>query len=166
MKILGLKSVCRRPRKNYVKSTPEITAENKLTREFSSCYFGEKWRTDVTEMKYGNSNRAYLSAILDLADESIVSFVIGHINNNELVYETKVLIVTIYTMQQKYLNSGIIKSPDYVCCPLNCILPSVGIYFKATRYADIKGECKFDSSIKQFFKKAAAIRSKHRPILG
>lgn len=88
MKILGLKSVCRRPRKNYVKSTPEITAENKLNREFSSCYFGEKWLTDVTEMKYGNSNKAYLSAILDLADKSIVSFVIGHINNNELVYET------------------------------------------------------------------------------
>lgn len=88
MKILGLKSVCRRPRKNYVKSTPEITAENKLNREFRSSYFGEKWLTDVTEMKYGNSNKAYLSAILDLADKSIVTFVISHINNNELVYQT------------------------------------------------------------------------------
>lgn len=88
MRILGLKSVCRRPRKNYIKSTPEITAENKLNREFKSSSFGEKWLTDVTEMKYGNSNKAYLSAILDLADKSIVSFVIGHINNNELVFET------------------------------------------------------------------------------
>lgn len=78
MKILGLKSVCRRPRKNYVKSTPEITVENRLNREFRSRYFGEKWLTDVTEIKYGNSNKAYLSAILDLADKGIVSFVIGH----------------------------------------------------------------------------------------
>lgn len=73
MKILGLKSVCRRPRKNYVKSTPEITAENKLNREFRFRYFWEKWLTDVTEMKYGNSNKAYLSAILDLADKTLSS---------------------------------------------------------------------------------------------
>ena len=88
MRMLELKSVCRRPRKNYVKSTPEIIAENKLNREFQSNHFGEKWLTDVTEMKYGSSNKAYLSAILDLADKSILSFVIGHFNNNELVFET------------------------------------------------------------------------------
>ena len=39
-------------------------------------------------MKYGASGKAYLSAILDLADKSIVSFVIGHSNNNALVFET------------------------------------------------------------------------------
>lgn len=32
--------------------------------------------------------KAYLSAILDLSDKSIVSFVIGHSNNNALVFET------------------------------------------------------------------------------
>lgn len=88
MRILQLKSVCRKSRKNYVKSTPEITAENILNREFKSNHFGEKWLTDVTEMKYGSTNKAYLSAILDLADKSIVSFVIGHSNNNQLVFET------------------------------------------------------------------------------
>lgn len=88
MKNLGLKSVCRRPRKIYVKSTPEITAENKRNREFQSSYFGEKWLADVTEMKYGGCNKAYLSTILDLADKSIVSFVIGHFNHNDLVFET------------------------------------------------------------------------------
>ncbi|MDT2275486.1 IS3 family transposase [Paenibacillus larvae] len=73
--ILGLKSVCRRKRKNYIHSTPEITAENILNRDFESFEFGTKWLTDVTEMKYGNQNKAYLSAILDLSDKSIVSFV-------------------------------------------------------------------------------------------
>lgn len=87
MKILRLKSVCRRKRKNYIKSTPQVTAENILNRQFAAESFGEKWLTDVTEMKYG-SNRAYLSAILDLGDKSIVSFVIGHSNNNALVFET------------------------------------------------------------------------------
>jgi len=88
MRILNLKSVCRKKRKNYIKSTPEITAENILNREFASNEFGTKWLTDVTEMKYGLQSKAYLSAILDLADKSIVSFVVGHANNNELVFRT------------------------------------------------------------------------------
>lgn len=88
MQILGLKSVCRRKRKNYIKSTPQVTAENVLNRKFAAETFGEKWLTDVTEMKYGASSKAYLSAILDLGDKSIVSFVIGHSNNNALVFET------------------------------------------------------------------------------
>jgi len=88
MNILNLKSVCRRKRKSYIKSTPEITADNILNRNFEAREFGEKWLTDVTEMKYGLGGKAYLSAILDLSDKSIVSFVVGHSNNNELVFKT------------------------------------------------------------------------------
>lgn len=88
MGLLGLKSVCRRKRKRYRSSKPETIAENILNRQFSANKFGEKWLTDVTEMKYGDGKKAYLSAILDLADKSIVSFVIGHSNNNDLVFET------------------------------------------------------------------------------
>ncbi|MGJ8753809.1 IS3 family transposase [Clostridium botulinum] len=88
MSILNLKSVCRKKKKNYKKTTPQVTAENTLNRNFNSDKFGEKWLTDVTEMKYGIGGKAYLSAILDLADKSIVSFVIGHSNNNTLVFKT------------------------------------------------------------------------------
>ena len=88
MSILELKSVCRKKKKNYVPTTPEITAENVLNRDFKSVEFGTKWLTDVTEMKYGLQSKAYLSAILDLSDKSIVSFVIGRSNNNELVFRT------------------------------------------------------------------------------
>lgn len=88
MRILQLKSVCRRKRKNYVKSIPEVTAQNILNRDFQANSFGEKWLTDVTEMKYGSGSKAYLSAILDLSDKSIVSFVMGHSNNNLIVFET------------------------------------------------------------------------------
>ena len=37
-------------------------------------------------MRYGTRGKAYLSAILDLADKSIVSFTLGNSNNNELVF--------------------------------------------------------------------------------
>ena len=88
MKIAGLKSVCRKKKYNYIKSTPEVTAENVLNRNFKAEHTCEKWLTDVTEFKYGNREKAYLSAILDLGDKSIVSYVIGHSNNNALVFET------------------------------------------------------------------------------
>ncbi|APQ97910.1 integrase core domain protein [Clostridium botulinum] len=88
MQIFGLKSVCRKKKRTYIKSIPEITAENVLGREFTTNKFGKKWLTDVTEFKYGESNKAYLSAILDLSDKNIVAFVLGHSNNNALVFET------------------------------------------------------------------------------
>ncbi|HIX16638.1 MAG TPA: hypothetical protein H9740_13120 [Candidatus Hungatella pullicola] len=33
MRILGLKSVCRRKKRNYIESTPQVTAENILNRQ-------------------------------------------------------------------------------------------------------------------------------------
>jgi len=88
MKILGLKSVCRRKKYNYIRSTPEVTAQNILNRDFKADRPNEKWLTDVTEFKYGNGQKAYLSAILDLSDRRIVSYVFGHSNNNQLVFDT------------------------------------------------------------------------------
>lgn len=98
MKIVGLKSVCRKKRHTYIKSTPEVTAENVLNRDFKAENICEKWLTDVTEFKYGNGKKAYLSAILDLGDRSIVSYVIGHSNNNALVFQT--------------FDSAIVKHPN------------------------------------------------------
>lgn len=88
MKQLGLKSVCRRRRKRYIKSTPAITAENILNREFKATYINKKWLTDVTEFKYADGKRAYLSAILDVCDNKIISYVLGKSNNNDLVFQT------------------------------------------------------------------------------
>jgi putative transposase len=88
MKLAGIKSVIRRKKKKYVKSTPEQIAENLLNREFTAEKSNEKWVTDVTEMKYGKGQKAYLSAILDLHDKSIVAYVLDYSNNNHLVFTT------------------------------------------------------------------------------
>ena len=87
--IVGLLAVIRRKRPAYQRSTPEVTAENILNRDFTATKVNEKWCTDVTEMKYGSDGeKAYLSAILDLKGRDIVSFAIGKSNNNQLVFET------------------------------------------------------------------------------
>jgi len=98
MKSVNLTSVIRKKKKKYVYSTPQVTAENVLNREFTSNRPNEKWLTDVTEFKLTTGKKAYLSAILDLSDKSIISYVVGTSNNNKLVFDT--------------LDQAIIANPD------------------------------------------------------
>lgn len=63
-------------------------AENILNRKFVAKKPNQKWCTDITELGYGNGRKAYLSAIIDIYDHSIVSWELGHSNNNPLVMDT------------------------------------------------------------------------------
>lgn len=91
MQMLHLKSVTRIKKKIYTASTPQVTAENVLNRDFHANKPNEKWLTDVTEFKYYVGpviKKLYLSAILDLYDRRIVAYQIRESNNNELVFST------------------------------------------------------------------------------
>ena len=104
--IVGLLAVIRRKRPAYQRSSPEVTAENILNREFTAKTVNEKWCTDVTEMKYGSEGeKAYLSAILDLKGKDIVSFAIAKHNNNQLVFDTFDLAVQKYPDAHPLLHS-------------------------------------------------------------
>lgn len=77
---------CTRQAKN-----PQYIADNILHREFIAEKPNEKWLTDVTEFHYYKGiekHKVYLSAILDLFDRRIVSYVIRDSNNNALVFDT------------------------------------------------------------------------------
>lgn len=70
---------------------PYHIAKNYLNRNFHADKPNEKWLTDVSEFKYYEGTqvkKVYLSAILDLADRRIVSFVIRDRNDNKLVFDT------------------------------------------------------------------------------
>lgn len=70
---------------------PQYIAENVLDREFTADSPNEKWLTDVTEFHYHigiEKRKIYLSAILDLYDRRIVSYIIRDHNNNSLVFDT------------------------------------------------------------------------------
>lgn len=70
---------------------PQFMAENILNREFFAEAPYLKWLTDVTEFKYyidQEKQKVYLSAILDLYNRRIVSYVIRDSNNNTLVFDT------------------------------------------------------------------------------
>jgi putative transposase len=102
MKLAGIQSVIRKKKKKYVRSTPQQVVDNVLNRKFTAKESNEKWLTDVTEFKYGNGQKAYLSAILDLHDKSIVAYVLGHSNNNNLVFRTLDLALQASTRQYAY----------------------------------------------------------------
>ena len=77
---------CTRRAKN-----PQYTAENLLDRQFHADKPNKKWLTDVTEFKWYEGitvHKIYLSAILDLCDRRIVSYVLSERNDNSLVYRT------------------------------------------------------------------------------
>ena len=76
-----------------------------LNSNFSAEKLSEKWLTDVTELKYCNGDKLYLSAILDLKDKSIVSYAIGRSNNNQLVFDTFDIAVQKYPDAKPLLHS-------------------------------------------------------------
>ena len=77
---------CTRQAKN-----PQYLAEILLDRQFYAAKPNEKWLTDVTEFKWYEGceiHKLYLSAILDLCDRRIVSYVLSERNDNPLVFKT------------------------------------------------------------------------------
>lgn len=96
MKAINIHAVIRRKRKKYQSSTPEVTAENILNRDFYAKAPNEKWATDVTEFKWYEGpvvHKLYLSAILDLYDLSPVAWVVSKHNDNKLVLDTFALAI-------------------------------------------------------------------------
>ena len=88
MKLIGIKARIRRKKVNRKRLEPFYTRENILKREFQAEKPNEKWLTDVTEFKIpGENKRLYLSAILDLYDNSIIEYELSHRNNVEVVFK-------------------------------------------------------------------------------
>ncbi|GGE25127.1 hypothetical protein GCM10011510_02790 [Streptococcus himalayensis] len=87
MGILGIQ-VIRRVRHACTKAGNRFYAENLLNRDFTATAPNQKWCTDVTYLQYGLGAKAYLSAIKNLYDGSIIVYEIDHNNDNLLVMKT------------------------------------------------------------------------------
>lgn len=88
-----IQSVIKHPANSITKRAKHSyhTAENVLNREFKAEEPNQKWLTDVTEFKYyigAKVHKVYLSAILDLYDRRIVSYVLRDTNDLKLVFDT------------------------------------------------------------------------------
>ena len=92
-RVLRIKSTVKYSNKGCTRHAkdPQYLAENLLNRQFHADKPNEKWLTDVTEFKWYEGlavHKVYLSAILDLCDRRIVSYVISERNDSPLVFKT------------------------------------------------------------------------------
>lgn len=88
MKDLGLRSICRRKKPNYVKGKANKIFPDLLNQNFIVDKPNKVWCTDFTYLPYGNGKIQYNCSIIDLYDRSIVATVNGPRIIVELAIET------------------------------------------------------------------------------
>ena len=88
MRILGLQAQIRKKRPNWIRVKPHFTAENILNRNFEAKKPNQKWFTDISYLNYGKGQKAYISAIIDRYDLSIVAYKVSKRNDLKLVMDT------------------------------------------------------------------------------
>lgn len=90
MKQMGLAAIIRRkyPYKAHtVAAASARVAENLLNRDFRATGHNQKWVTDVTQIRV-KGKKMYLSVIMDLYNNEIVSYQMSESNDNPLVLNT------------------------------------------------------------------------------
>jgi len=149
MKELGLKSVLR---KKYVITTDSNhsfpIAENKLNREFTSLVIGEKWVSDITYIKVGNTWN-YLTTILDLADRKIVSWVLSEdmkAENTVIKAWNKAITVRKVTDNHIFHSD---RGVQYTCDEARTLFHGITKY---TQSMSRKGNCWDNAVAESFFK--------------
>ena len=82
MQTLGLQVRSRKSKKfTTYRGTIGVIAPNHLERDFSATAPKQKWVTDITEFKAKDGSKVYLSPILDLFNNEIVSYNLSYSPN-------------------------------------------------------------------------------------
>ena len=128
------------------RGTIGVIAPNHLKRDFSATAPKQKWVTDITEFKEKDGNKVYLSPILDLFNNEIVSYNLSYSLNWAQVEDMLMQAV-------KGLNKacGVILHSDqgwqYQMVAYRRILAEHGIIQSMSR----KGNCLDNAAMESFF---------------
>ncbi|GIP49016.1 transposase [Paenibacillus sp. J53TS2] len=146
MQELGIRSRIRRKhRYNYAGSTGGRVAENLLQRDFKADLPNQKWVTDVTQYRVGDT-WLYLSTIKDLFNNEIVAYNMSLRNDNQLVLQTFEKAFE----KQKDMTGLIVHSDQgfqYTSYAYHDMLPKVGAQISMSR----RGNCYDNASMESFF---------------
>ncbi|HEL0023088.1 TPA: IS3 family transposase, partial [Streptococcus equi subsp. zooepidemicus] len=145
MRILGISSIIRRSRGYCTKTSFVNIEENILNREFAAHAPNQKWCTDVTFLQYGRGCKAYLSAIKDLYDGSIVAYHISKHNDNPLVMETLRKAIEINSGATPLLHSD--RGSQYTSREYRMVTTQ----YQMTRSMSRVGKCIDNAPIESFF---------------
>ena len=121
-------------------------APNHLERHFTATKPNQKWVTDVTEFKAKDGNKVYLSPILDLFNNEIISYTFSYSPN--LAQVEKMLKLAVKRLDK---TSGSILHSDqgwqYQMAAYRQILAEHGIIQSMSR----KGNCLDNAAMESFF---------------
>ena len=121
-------------------------APNRLERDFTATKPNQKWVTDVTEFKAKDGNKVYLSPILDLFNNEIISYTLSYSPNWAQV--EKMLKRAVKRLNK---TSGSILHSDqgwqYQMAAYRQILAEHGIIQSMSR----KGNCLDNAAMESFF---------------
>ena len=121
-------------------------APNHLERHFTATRPNQKWVTDVTEFKAKDGNKVYLSPILDLFNNEIISYTLSYSPNWAQV--EKMLKLAVKRLDK---TSGSILHSDqgwqYQMAAYRQILAEHGIIQSMSR----KGNCLDNAAMESFF---------------
>jgi len=96
MKELGIRSIVRRKRPNYVKGTANKVFPNLLNRNFKVEAPNKIWCTDFTYLHQKDGTMRYNCTIIDLYDRSVVATLNGNHITAELASNTLTIALTRY----------------------------------------------------------------------
>ena len=121
-------------------------APNHLERHFTATRPNQKWVTDVTEFKAKDGNKVYLSPILDLFNNEIISYTLSYSTNWALV--EKMLKLAVKRLDK--ISGSILHSDQgwqYQMAAYRQILAEHGIIQSMSR----KGNCLDNAAMESFF---------------
>ena len=145
MRILGISSVIRRVRHSCTKAGDRFYEENILNRDFTATAPNQKWCTDVTYLQYGMGAKAYLSAIKDLYDGSIIAYEVSHNNDNPLVIKTIKKALELNLGATPIIHSD--RGSQYTSKEYRYITQQAGLTLSMSRV----GKCIDNAPIESFF---------------
>nr|WP_241158320.1 IS3 family transposase [Cohnella candidum] len=147
MQGMGLRSKIRRKYRPYSRTwnIGDRVARNILDRQFRADAPNQKWVTDITQYRVGDS-WLYLSAIKDLCQNEIVAHHISESNDTELVLQTFAK-----AFETEKDVTGLIVHSDqgtqYTSYKYHDMLPKVGAQISMSR----RGNCYDNASMESFF---------------
>lgn len=145
----GLLSVIRRKKYRGGRRASDVllghTYPNHLSRNFKADALNQKWVTDVTMIVCG-SKRLYLSVIVDLYNNEVISWHMSERNDNELV------LTTLQKARRRYKSlQGILLHSDrgsqYTSHDYNRLIKRLGIVPSMSR----AGNCLDNACVESFF---------------
>lgn len=142
----GLLTKIRRKRSYaQIKGASHKIYPNILDREFKADKPKEKILTDITQINYGSSQKAYLVAFKDLADKSIVSYKLSSSLEYPFVGDALKRVLESKAEHQMLIHSD--QGIHFSCRAFTKALSQSGVVQSMSR----KGECHDNAPMESFF---------------